>query len=132
MNKNDGPLILLVDDDKATVSIFEKLLYSEGYRVSKAYDGKSALKIIEEKKPKVVVLDLIMPIMDGISTMIEIKKKYPDTIVVAISGGGLNQPDGYLRGAIKLGAHAALSKPIKGNVLLDTISNLLSSNWKDL
>jgi DNA-binding NarL/FixJ family response regulator len=68
-----------------------------------------------------------MPNKDGIGMIIELKKEFPDVKIVAMSGGGLNRPEGYLRGAQKLGAACTLSKPINRQELLRVVRDTLNT-----
>ena len=66
--------ILVCDDEKDIVSSLEIYLTSEGYRVFKAYNGKEALGVIQKEDIHLVLLDVMMPEMDGITAMVEIRK----------------------------------------------------------
>ena len=72
-----------------------------------------------------------LPVMEScIGMIIDLKKEFPDVKIIAMSGGGLNKPEGYLKGAQKLGAACTLTKPIDREVLLravkDTIKGISS------
>ena len=78
-NKNipeEGPekKILIVDDDSVTLEMLEKILLLEGYWVAKATNGKEALYIADEFKPDLIILDIVMPIMDGTEAMEKLEK----------------------------------------------------------
>ena len=60
-----NPQILVVDDELHMCNVLRRILEKEGYRVITAPDGKSALQLIKEKKPDVILLDLMMPGIDG-------------------------------------------------------------------
>ena len=66
--------ILIVDDDPVTLEMLEKILVLEGYWVSKATNGKEALYIANEYKPDLIILDIVMPIMDGTEAMEHLEK----------------------------------------------------------
>jgi CheY-like chemotaxis protein len=72
----EGPekKILIVDDDQVTLEILEKILLLEGYWVAKATDGKAALYIADEFQPDIIILDIVMPIMDGTETLEKLEK----------------------------------------------------------
>ncbi len=89
--------ILVVDDDKEIVGAIEIYLNKEGYNILKAYNGKQALKIIQNNEIHLIVLDIMMPEKDGIETLEEIRanKKIPVILLSAKSEdydkiGGLN------------------------------------------
>ena len=93
-----------------------------------ASDGIEGLRLFREKPADLVITDLIMPNKDGIGMIIEIRKEFPNVKIVAMSGGGLNRPEGYLRGAQKLGAACTLAKPINRQELLRAVKDTLKSN----
>lgn len=66
--------ILVCDDEKDIVSALEIYLKSEGYNIEKAYNGQEALNILEEKEIHLVLLDFMMPVMNGMETITEIRK----------------------------------------------------------
>ena len=67
--------ILICDDEKDIVSALEIYLKSEGYEIHKAYNGKEALNIIEEREIHLVLMDIMMPVMDGMEAMVKIREK---------------------------------------------------------
>lgn len=66
--------ILICDDEKDIVSALEIYLKSEGYEIHKAYNGKEALNIIEEREIHLVLMDIMMPVMDGMEAMVKIRE----------------------------------------------------------
>ena len=110
--------ILLVDDDHDFRLMLKKLLEKNGYEVMHATNGIEALHLFQQYPARVVITDIIMPDMDGIETIIEMRKKYPDTVLIAISGGGRIGPVSYLNAARALGAAKILTKPFPNEELL--------------
>ena len=79
-------LILLVEDDVNQRALFEEELCDEGYRVVTAGDGREALKMASQHKPDLVVMDVNMPVMDGLDTLarlLEVDRKVPVIIHTA-------------------------------------------------
>ena len=74
--------ILVVDDEKEIVNAIEIYLSKEGYEILKAYNGKEALEIIKKQEIHLVILDIMMPEMDGIETAKEIRKQYSMPIIM--------------------------------------------------
>ena len=119
--------ILIIDDEPQIRSMIRLILERSGYTVIEASDGIEGIRRFREKPVDLIITDLIMPNKDGIGMIIELKKEFPDVKIVAMSGGGLNRPEGYLRGAQKLGAACTLSKPINRQELLRVVRDTLNT-----
>jgi YesN/AraC family two-component response regulator len=119
--------ILIIDDEPQIRSMIRLILERSGYSVIEASDGIEGIRLFREKPADLIITDLIMPNKDGIGMIIELRKEFPDVKIVAMSGGGLNRPEGYLRGAQKLGAACTLSKPINRQELLRAVKDTLKS-----
>lgn len=104
----DKPQILVIDDEKDTCELLEKALTPEGYTVLTALEGASALKIVEENKPEIVLLDLKMPKMDGIEVLRRIKRIDKNIVVIIITAYGTMDT---ARMAMKIGAYDYITKP---------------------
>ena len=74
--------ILVCDDDKAIVEAIEIYLSQEGYHILKAYDGEQALKILETEEVHLLVLDVMMPRLDGIRATLKIREKHSIPIII--------------------------------------------------
>lgn len=74
--------ILVCDDDKAIVEAIEIYLSQEGYHILKAYDGEQALKILETEEMHLLVLDVMMPRLDGIRATLKIREKHSIPIII--------------------------------------------------
>jgi len=113
-----GSKILLVDDEVVFTQNMAKLLVNRGYVVTAVNSGNSAIQALEEKDFDVVVLDLKMPGLDGITTLKEIKKLGLLTETLILTGHG--SIDTALD-AIKIGAYDYLTKPCEIDELVDKI-----------
>lgn len=115
---------MLVDDDKDIIEFLTYNLEKEGYIVFSAFNGKTALKIARDKKPHLIVLDVMMPEMDGIETCTELRKidSLDDTIITFLTARGedYSQIVGF-----EVGADDYIVKPIKPKVLLSRVKALL-------
>ena len=116
-----GVSVLFVDDDPAVSAALGRALESRGYEVDYASDGNVALRKLAEGRFDVVVMDVIMPDKEGIETIIELRKRWPDLFVVAVSGGGRVGPDDFLKLAEAVGADCSLAKPFRASQLVDII-----------
>lgn len=100
--------ILIVDDDESVLKTLARYLRKRGYRISTASGGKEALEKIAKEPPHLVLLDALMPEMDGIETLEQIRLKFPDIDVVMISA---LKEEVVAQGAIKMGAYEWIPKP---------------------
>ena len=105
-----GSKILLVDDEFVFTNNMSKLLTNRGYRVKAVNSGDSAIGALEEERFDVVVLDLKMPGMDGISALKEIKKLEIDELVAKIEGAW-EKKDGAEKTDIQEKIHKAVESP---------------------
>jgi YesN/AraC family two-component response regulator len=120
--------ILIIDDEPQIRSMLKLMLEREGYEVVEAPDGVEGLKIYRQNPADLIITDLIMPNKDGIGMIIDLKKEFPDVNIIAMSGGGLNKPEGYLKGAKKLGAACTLTKPIDREEMLRAVKDILKES----
>jgi len=100
--------VLLVDDEKDFVEMLGLRLEEAGENVSTAHSGLECLKALEKKEIDVVILDILMPGMDGIATLKEIKNRFPLVEVIMLTGHGTTES--AVEG-LKLGAFDYLLKP---------------------
>ena len=122
--------ILLVDDEKDILEFLKYNLEKEGYNVLTADNGKKALEIAKRVLPDLIVLDVMMPEMDGISTCIEIKKypKLNEALILFLTARSEEYSE--LAG-FKAGADDYVTKPIKPKLLISRIKALLKRNIKN-
>lgn len=114
----DIPKLLLVDDEREFVqTLSERLLMREVHSAT-AYDGETALDILSEDDPEVMILDLKMPGIDGIEVLKKVKATRPEVEVIILTGHG-SEKDREL--CMSLGAFAYLQKPVDIDVLTETL-----------
>ncbi|RLB39757.1 MAG: sigma-54-dependent Fis family transcriptional regulator [Deltaproteobacteria bacterium] len=114
--------VLVVDDELSILQSLEGILSDEGYEVICAASGREALEKIKETMPDIVLLDIWMPEMDGIETLVKIREISPQIQVVMMSGHGTIETAVK---ATKLGAYDFIEKPLSLEKLLLTINNAL-------
>lgn len=117
------PNILIVDDEPSNVQALTGLLADEGFGVLSALNGYEALKVINESVPDLILLDIWMPGMDGLETLKEIKKDYPEIPVVIITGHG--NIETAIK-ATKAGAFDLIEKPLSFDKIVFAINKALS------
>jgi CheY-like chemotaxis protein len=116
-----GMRILLVDDDDDVRDLFREYLSVPGHEVFSAGSGVAALELLQSREIDVVLVDIVMPGKDGVSTIYEIRKMRPNMNIIAISGGGRAGNLAPLRVAAVAGADLLLTKPINRNALISAV-----------
>jgi len=114
--------ILIVDDEDGVRESVREVLSDEGYRVVDTSEGTRVLDLIDKEKPRLILLDIWMPQIDGIRLLKEIKAKEPDIHVVMISGHGNIHT---AVSATKYGAFDFIEKPLSLDGLLLTVQRAL-------
>jgi DNA-binding response OmpR family regulator len=114
--------ILLVDDEPNIVMALEYALKKKGYEVLIARDGEEALQIFEKIKPCLVILDIMMPKMDGFEVLENIKKDETDTSRVIFLSAKNKEAD--IEKGLDAGADAYLTKPFSTKKLLEKIQSI--------
>ena len=123
MNTEKLPVILAIDDVRSVRASFRYFLQDYDFEVIEAENGKAGLELFKRYKPDLVLLDLLMPEMDGLSVLEQITNISPQTPVIVISGTKAIQD---VVEAIRLGASDYLLKPIEDlTVLLHSVNNAL-------
>ena len=122
--KSAKPLILVVDDHQLSRELLKEYLAGAGYDVLEAADGQQALKILDETSPDLVLLDIIMPKVDGYEVCESIKGNPQTTLLPIIMVTGLDDFDAKMK-ALSLGADDYINKPIAEQELLMRVRNHL-------
>jgi DNA-binding NtrC family response regulator len=117
--------ILIIDDEESTRTVFQVALEQAGYRVLTAENGKHGLRLLEHQAVDLILVDILMPEVDGLELIPFLREARPACKIIAISGGS-GEWD-YLDAAMYLGAHNTLNKPFSLQVLLDAVSSQLKT-----
>ena len=105
--------ILLVDDEPLIIETLSNAITRKGHAVVTATNGVEAMEKFREGQFDLVITDIIMPDKEGIELIMEMNRHTPGVKIVAISGGGRTGNVEFLKMAKKLGAIAAIKKPIR-------------------
>jgi DNA-binding response OmpR family regulator len=124
MNQDKKSKILVVDDEPNIAELLEIDLDSAGYEVIIAYNGKEALERVKEIRPDLILLDVMMPELNGFQTC-EILRKDEDNISIPIIMLTAQDDESEISKALELGADDYAIKPVKKNELFKKIEKLL-------
>ena len=116
--------ILVVDDEKPISDIISYNLENEGYAIEKAYDGEQALEVFEKSQPDLVILDLMLPKMDGLEVCREIRKQSAVPVIMLTAKD--SEIDKVL--GLELGADDYVTKPFSNRELIARVKANLRRN----
>jgi signal transduction histidine kinase/DNA-binding response OmpR family regulator len=121
--------ILVVDDNKINRMVACMILSKEGYHCEEAADGREALALADTLQPDIILLDMLMPVMDGYEVLDAIAKKNGKPLIPIIASTANNdaQENHYL---LALGASAICAKPLKSDLVKATVLNILAAQEK--
>lgn len=120
--------ILVVEDTRLVRYALKSLLVDRGHDVIEANNGKQAIEILDGARFDVVVTDIFMPERDGIEVIRHLRENFPETRIIAISGGGSRQdPEMALSLTRYIGADVSLQKPVDNGALMGAIESLTPS-----
>jgi putative two-component system response regulator len=119
-----APHVLIVDDNPRVTAFFERLLTREGYAVTMAHDGASALNSVSEHPPDVVLLDVIIPDIDGFEICRRLKREPGTRLTPTILVTALSDHDDRIKG-LEAGADEFLTKPVDTHELLTRVGSLV-------
>lgn len=129
--KQKNPLILIADDDRSTIILLRAILQKEGCRVIETSNGEECIKAYQQEKPDLVILDAVMPIIDGFTCCQKIKKfnsSTSTTPIIMITGlDGRKSVDR----AFEVGATDYINKPIHPSILRQRLLRTLEAKWAE-
>lgn len=117
--------ILIIDDDDLLRGVLAKALTHAGHEVIQAADGQQGLDLFFATTVDLVITDLIMPVQEGVETILQLRQQNATIPIIAISGGVPNSKV-YLEIAEKIGAKRILPKPFTPQELIKVISEVLA------
>ena len=123
---SDSPKhILVVDDDDMMREFVRELLKINNFTITEANNGKAGLKEFRENTPDLVLTDIIMPEMEGISFIRELRAHNKEIPIIAMTGNVHGRMEEFLNISTQLGADEILRKPIKAKEFIDAIERLI-------
>jgi DNA-binding response OmpR family regulator len=117
-------MIILVEDDPDQRLSLRLALELSGYSVREAANGREALSLQREHAAAFLVTDIFMPEADGFELVEALRKEFPQTKIIMVSGGGSRTQRDYLASAKLIGVDATLQKPFEVEMLLNTLRAL--------
>lgn len=124
--------VLVCDDERDIVSALKIYLTAEGYQVYEAYNGKEALEVLSKEEIHLVLMDIMMPVMDGITaakTIRAMERKDAKTIPIIAMTANAYEED--IQKTHDAGMNAHLSKPIDIDLMLKTLAIFYSSSKEE-
>lgn len=120
--------ILIIEDERQVREVLKQMLERAGYETEVAVDGAEGLRVFRLRPADLVITDILMPGKDGLETIEELTKDYPDLPLIAISGGGPGEKAQFaLEMAMVCGAGRILAKPFSRQEILAMVKEALAS-----
>ena len=115
--------VLVIDDSPFISKAVRKAVEPEGFEVvGQAFNGREGLEMIREHQPEIIILDVTMPVMDGLETAENIYRRNPDAKVIMLSAMG---DEKLVTAAKRIGVKRFLNKPFKAEEMVAAIKGLL-------
>jgi len=118
--------VLVVDDDPLVVRVLQEPLKQAGYEVEVASHGLEALQKVKEKRPDLIILDILMPLMDGfkVARFLKFDKRFKDIPIIVLTS---RATEGERKMGEKVGANEFLYKPFRLPHVLDVVQRYLNA-----
>ena len=123
MNSQNQPIILVVDDIATNIALVKAMLRNKNYEVISAQSGAQALKIVEEQKPDIIILDIMMPGMDGYEVLARLRSNEETKDIKVVMLSAISKEEDIQK-AMELGADDYITKPIVVKKLHDALDKL--------
>jgi CheY-like chemotaxis protein len=119
--------ILIIEDDDLLRKVLAKTLELAGHTVLEASNGQEGLDLFRGTSADLVITDLVMPVKEGVETIMQLHREFPDLPILAMSGGVPNSGL-YLNIANKIGAQRVLAKPFTPQELMEVVGQVLGNS----
>ena len=118
--------VLLIDDEDRIRELLATILTDADYDVMCASNGAEAMELMNDQSFDLVITDILMPEKEGVETIMELKRKTPETRIIALSGGGRTKNFTPLKIAARAGADMTLQKPIEPDDLVEAVRKVMA------
>jgi len=121
-----GKMILIVEDDQMILKLLRDILHVYGYETVEATDGKQGVAIAREKKPDLILMDIQMPVMDGLETtrILKADVETKEIPIIALTGYAMKEDEDKIRDA---GCEGYMTKPIELKAFRAKVAEYLST-----
>ena len=116
--------ILVIDDEQMSLHLLRKILEGEGYEVQIAVNGQEGVELFRRQPCDLLITDMVMPVKDGLQTILELRNEAPDLPVIAISGGGAISKERYLTVAGYLNKVITFAKPFAVEAIVAAVAGI--------
>jgi DNA-binding response OmpR family regulator len=123
--------ILVIDDEPSALDLIRRILEMDGYEVSEAKNGHAGVELFQRHPCDLVITDMVMPVKDGLQTIIDLRSEAPELPVIAISGGGAISKERYLAVAGYLDRVITIAKPFAIEEITEAVEKLLRDQEPD-
>lgn len=117
--------VLVIDDEPTALDLLRRILESNGYVVLVAVNGQEGVNLFRRHPCDLVITDMVMPVQDGLQTILDLRADFPGLPVIAISGGGAISKERYLTVAGYLDRVITIAKPFAVNTIVAAVAKLL-------
>ena len=117
--------VLVIDDEPTALDLLRRILESNGYVVLVAVNGQEGVNLFRRHPCDLVITDMVMPVQDGLQTILDLRADFPGLPVIAISGGGAISKERYLTIAGYLDRVITIAKPFAVNTIVAAVAKLL-------
>jgi two-component system cell cycle response regulator len=124
-NKKGKEKILVVDDNVQNVELVQEILNTAGYTVSTSYGGEEALQKVREEKPDLILLDIMMPKMDGYQVCETLRSEDETKDIPIIFVTAKTEVKDWTHAIFNMGANSYITKPINAKKLTDKVKSVL-------
>ncbi len=118
--------ILIIDDEPTAIHLLRKILERDGYEVLEARNGQEGVELFQQHPCELVITDMVMPVKDGLQTILDLRNLVSDLPIIAVSGGGTISKERYLTVAGYLGRVITIAKPFTIEEISEAVETLLA------
>jgi CheY-like chemotaxis protein len=124
--------ILVIDDESTALDLLRRILEAAGYEVQVAANGLEGVELFRRRPCDLVITDMVMPVQDGLQTILDLRNEVPNLPVIAISGGGAISKERYLAVAGYLDRVITIAKPFSVADITEAVARLLEEQDHDV